>query len=181
VLEPVGQQEGLVLREVAVVEHQQELAPLMKALDRVRDAGGEVPQVAQTDVVDEVAPVLVDGADACTAGEHVGLFGLLVPMQLSDTAGFETHIHAGELGGNRQLAHGHLPRPAAGQDAIARRCEGELEVGDGARIGFGDASRSGFSRSSGTLRGPRMVAPNAPLIGSGRVGDPLSTPSAEPA
>ena len=43
VLEPVGQQEGLVLGEVAVVEDEQELAPLLQSLKRVRDTRGEVP------------------------------------------------------------------------------------------------------------------------------------------
>ena len=38
VLEPVGDQEGLVLGEVAVVEDQQELAALFQALDGVGDA-----------------------------------------------------------------------------------------------------------------------------------------------
>jgi hypothetical protein len=31
----------------------------------------------------------------------------------------------------------------------------------------GDASRSGFSISSGTLRGPMIVPPRSPRIGSG--------------
>jgi hypothetical protein len=40
--------------------------------------------------------------------------------------------------------------------------EREFEIGD-----YGDASRSGFSRSSGTFRGPRIAAPRSPRIGSG--------------
>ena len=59
--------------------------------------GREVPQVADADVVDEVAPFLVNGGDAGPAGEHVRPLGLLVPVHLANTAGFEAHVHAGEL------------------------------------------------------------------------------------
>ena len=58
VREPVGDQERLVLGEVAVVEDEQELAALLQPLDRVRDPGREVPEVARADVVDEVAALL---------------------------------------------------------------------------------------------------------------------------
>ena len=65
VLEPVGDQEGVVFGEAAVVEHQQEFAAVrIEPLDRVRNARREVPEVADTDVVDEVAALLVDGGDA---------------------------------------------------------------------------------------------------------------------
>src|SRR5947209_1508702 len=62
--EPVGDEEGLVLGEVAVVEDQQELAALLQPLDRVRDARWEVPQVSLANVVDEVAPLRGPRIDA---------------------------------------------------------------------------------------------------------------------
>ena len=88
VLEPVAEQEGVVLGEAAIVEHQQELAAVgAEPLDRVRDAFGEVPEVADADVVDELAALLVDRGDAGAAVEHVGPLGGLVPMQLAHAAG----------------------------------------------------------------------------------------------
>lgn len=75
--EPVGYQECLVLREVAVVEDQQEFA-IFEHLNGMRKAGPEVPQVATPDVVDEVASALVDGGDAGTAREHESPFSLAV-------------------------------------------------------------------------------------------------------
>jgi hypothetical protein len=54
------------------------------------------------DVVDEVAPLLIDGGDPGTAGEHVGPLALLVPVQLADAAGLETHVDAGRRLGDRR-------------------------------------------------------------------------------
>src|SRR5256885_14888248 len=57
VLEPVAEQERVILVEIAVVEHQQELGAVRtETLDRMGNAGGEAPQVAHADVVDEVSP-----------------------------------------------------------------------------------------------------------------------------
>src|SRR4029078_13021997 len=44
VLEPIGYEEGLVLREVAVVEDEQELTALLEPLDGVRGAAREGPE-----------------------------------------------------------------------------------------------------------------------------------------
>ncbi len=134
--EPVGEQERFVLREVAVVEDEQELAALLQSLNRVRYAGGEVPQVADPHVVDEVRPILVDGGDTAAAGEHVGPLRLLVPVQLTDAAGLEAHVDPGKLGGDGQLPIRHLARPAAGEDTIAGGGEGELEIRNGAVVGL---------------------------------------------
>ena len=55
VLEPVAEQERVVLVEFAVVEHQQEFRAIRtEALDRVGNARREIPEVADADVVDEI-------------------------------------------------------------------------------------------------------------------------------
>src|SRR5207302_5560979 len=70
---PVAEQEGRLLGEVAVVEDKQKLAAFgLESLDRVRDAGREVPQVALADVILEGATILVDGGNPRPALEHVG-------------------------------------------------------------------------------------------------------------
>jgi hypothetical protein len=58
------------LRERSVVERQQELAAVrLQPLDGMRDAGGEIPEVAGTHIGDEVAAVLVGRDDLCAAGQ----------------------------------------------------------------------------------------------------------------
>ena len=121
VLDPVTEQEGVVLVEIAVVEHQQKLGAVgTQALNRMRDAWREIPQVADADVVDEIAALRIDRGDARGAVEHVGPFGGLVPMQLAHAAGIEPHVDAGDILGNAKLAHRHLPGPAARLQAHVR-------------------------------------------------------------
>jgi hypothetical protein len=136
VQEPVGDQEGLVLREVAVVEHKEELAALLQSLNRVRDACGEAPEVALADV-DEVAALRIDGRDASPPRDHVGPLGLFVPVHLADAARFQPHVHAGQRGGDGQLASCHLAGPPAAEKAVPSCGEGELEVRDGAGVRVG--------------------------------------------
>jgi hypothetical protein len=133
--EPVCQEEGLVLGEVAVVEDEQELTTGIETLDRVGDARREVPQVATEHVRDEVPAGGVDGGDARRPGDHVGPLGLLVPVHLADSAGLEAHVDPRELGRHGELARCHLAGPAAGEHAVARLRVRELQVGDRACVG----------------------------------------------
>ena len=62
--QPVRDQERRLLAEIAVVEDEQELAAVaLQSLDRVGDAGREVPDVALADIVLEGVAFLVDGGD----------------------------------------------------------------------------------------------------------------------
>src|SRR5262249_58536676 len=96
-----------------------------EGLNRVRVSGREVPQIALPNVVDEVAPVLVDGGDAGRAGDHVGPLRLRVPVHLAHTAGvagIEAHVHPGDGGRARELAHGDLAAPATvGEPRVGAR------------------------------------------------------------
>ncbi len=135
-LDPIGEQESVVLVEIAVVEHEQKFrAVRIETLDRMRDTGPEIPQIADADVVDEIAPVGVDRGDARRAGEHVGPFGGLVPMQLTNAAGIEPHVHAGNVFGDAEFARRDLPGPAGGFEAHVRVFEGEAEVRQRAVVG----------------------------------------------
>src|SRR5439155_531882 len=116
--EPVADQECLVLREVAIIKHQQELDPVLESLDRMRQAGGEVPKVAGADVVDKETALLVKERDAAAAFDHVSPLGFLVPVQLADAAGFKAHVYTSDLRADRQLACRRLASPAAGKDAV---------------------------------------------------------------
>ena len=65
VLDPLVQQESRIFRKVAAVKHQEELGPILaQALEGVRVAGGEIPQVAFLQIVDEGATISVKRCDA---------------------------------------------------------------------------------------------------------------------
>jgi hypothetical protein len=134
-LEPVGDQERLVLGEVAVVEHEQELRPLVERLDRMREPGWEVPQIAGRDVIEKQPTLLVEDAHPAAAGDHVRPLGLLVPVKLPDAARGQSHVDAGQLGRYRQFPDRHLARPAARKQAVVRCGKRELEIRNCARVG----------------------------------------------
>ena len=79
----------------------------------MRNAGGEIPEIADADIVDEIAPLRIDRGDSRRTVKHVGPFAGLVPMQLAHAAGVEAHVHAGDVLGNAKLTHRHLAGPAA--------------------------------------------------------------------
>ena len=115
VLQPVAQQERIVLVEVTVVEDQEEFAAVrIETLDRMRDTRWKIPEIADTNVINEVVSLLVDGRDASAAVKHVGPFGLLVPMQFANAAGIQAHVHAGDVLGNAEFSQRDLTGPAAG-------------------------------------------------------------------
>jgi hypothetical protein len=114
-LEPVAEQEGIVFVEIAVIENQQEFAAVgIEPLDRVRRAAGEIPEIADADVIDELVTLRIDRGDAGAAVQHVGPFGRLVPMQFANAAGVQAHVHPGDVLGNAEFALRDLPGPAAG-------------------------------------------------------------------
>src|SRR5438128_848491 len=111
---PIGQQKCFFLREVAVIEHKQELATIaLESLNRVRNAGREIPKIALADIVLEGATILINRSDPRLALEHVGPLGRLMPMHLSYPAGLEAHVDTGKLRSGRQFADCRLPAPTA--------------------------------------------------------------------
>src|SRR6266480_1411722 len=84
VLEPVGDQERVFFVKVAIVKDQKEFAAVwIETLDRVWNPRREKPEIADADIVDEVAPLRVDGGNAGGAVKHVRPLGGLVPMHLA--------------------------------------------------------------------------------------------------
>ena len=71
-LEPVAQQKRAVLVEVAIIEDEEEFAAIgTETLDRMGNAAGEIPEIADADVVDKVTALRVDRRDTGRSGEHV--------------------------------------------------------------------------------------------------------------
>jgi hypothetical protein len=91
----------------------------------MRNAAGEIPQVACRHVSDEVLAVVFDSRDPRVPCEHDRPFGLLVPVQLPDAAGFEPHVDASHFGRDRQFALRYFPRPAAVLEVVVRVGKGE--------------------------------------------------------
>src|SRR6266566_901669 len=111
VLEPVGDQERVFFVKVAIVKDQKEFAAVwIETLDRVWNPRREKPEIADADIVDEVAPLRVDGGNAGGAVKHVRPLGDLMPMRLAHAARVEPHIwQRAMIGGGRHQQIGILP------------------------------------------------------------------------
>src|SRR5215211_9549996 len=83
VLEPIREEEGGVLRKTAIVEDKQELAAFFMGLNGMGDAGREIPEITRADVVDKVAPLLIDRRDPRASAKHVLPFGFFMPVHLA--------------------------------------------------------------------------------------------------
>src|ERR1700736_3157917 len=60
-LEPVGDQEGIVFVEVAIIKDQKEFAAVRtKSLNGVGSACWKIPEIADANIVDEVVPFRID-------------------------------------------------------------------------------------------------------------------------
>src|SRR5580704_12114536 len=128
-LEPVAEQKRVVLVEVAIIEDEEEFAAVgTEALDRMGNAAGEIPEIADADVVDKVTALRVDRRDAGRSGEHVGPFRLLMPMKLADAARIQPHVHAGDCFRNAQLSRGDLTCPSAARLPNMRIGEGKPKI-----------------------------------------------------
>src|SRR3954465_8095793 len=112
----------------------------------MRNAGGEIPEVAGLHVVGEIVSVVVDGGDARFAGQNERPFGFLVPVQFADAAGIEPHVDAGDGSGDRQLQLGYFARPAAFAHFYVRVGEGEARNSGLTRDLWGAAGENWGSR-----------------------------------
>src|SRR5467141_5330184 len=101
----------------------------------MRNPRWKIPEIAHSDVVDEVLSPGIDGRDARAAVEHISPFGGLVPMKLANGAGLEAHVHACDVLGNPELPHRDLTGPAAGLLPHMSVGEREAQIGDRTVIG----------------------------------------------
>lgn len=159
---PIGEQECRVLGEVAVVEDEEELGAIgTEALQRVRVARWEVPEVALLEVIDKATTLGVERSDADLALENVRPLSLLVPMQLTDNALVQTHIHTSELLAGSKLANRCLSGPPTLFDANMRVCKRPAHVRNGTMIRTRRANQVRilpFARSVARSQNVRPVA-----------------------
>src|SRR5258705_3379823 len=92
------------------------------------NATGKIPEIADTDLIEKVSPVGVDSRDAGGPVQHVGPFGLLVPMQFAHAACVQSHLDAGDRFRNTKLPLCHLAGPAAVRLSHMRVSKRETEV-----------------------------------------------------
>ena len=84
---PLREQERIVFRKHTLIEDQEELASVWpQALDRMRIAGREVPQIALAHVVDKDRPIRIQYCDGGTSIEHDGPLIGCMPMQFAKAA-----------------------------------------------------------------------------------------------
>src|SRR5258706_2049560 len=112
--EPFRHQEGAELGGLAVIETYNELAAVRpEPLQRMRQAGGEIPKVAFFHIVDVRPAQFVENGNSASAVGHVGPLCELVPVHLADPAGRQPHVDAGDGVRNRERVLRYLTRPAA--------------------------------------------------------------------
>ena len=136
--DPVGYQQGVELRLFAVVEGEEELAPVRpEALQRVRVPDREIPEIALGGVGDVGAALGVDRGDTAVAVGHKAPLGCLVPMQFPHSTRVEAHVHAGNGIGDLEVRLSDLTGPAAVLDAPRRVVERGPEQRKIADVGGG--------------------------------------------
>ncbi len=122
---PFREKECIVFRKHTLIEDQEELASVWPpALDRMRKAGREIPQIALAHVVDKDCPIKIQYRDAGISIEHDGPLIGCMPMQFAKAARRQAHVDAGYVGGGWQFALRHLVSPAALLDALFRHIIG---------------------------------------------------------
>src|SRR5260370_31619949 len=92
------------------------------------NAPGKIPESAGTEIIDKLSPLGVDSGDASGPIQHVGPFGLLVPMQFAHAACVQSHLHAGHRFRNTKFPLRHLAGPAAAGLPHMRVSKRETEV-----------------------------------------------------
>src|SRR5713226_7412459 len=122
---PFREKECTVFRKHTLIEDQEELASVwLQALDRMRKAGREIPQIALAHVVDKDRPIGIQYRNAGISIEHDGPLIGCMPMQFAKASSRQAHVDARYVCGGRQLALGHLMRPAALLNSLVRQIIG---------------------------------------------------------
>jgi len=89
----------------------------------VRQARGEVPEIALFHIGDIRPAHLVENGDAAVAIGHEAPLGGEMPVHLAYAASRQPHVDAGDALRNREIGLRHLSRPAAVLNALWRIVE----------------------------------------------------------
>jgi hypothetical protein len=129
--DPVADRERAELREIAVVEHEEEDAGAgPKPLDRVAMSAREIPDVAGAEIHRLPLTGGIDGGDTAIALDDVAYSGGIgVPVKLAQRAGLEHHVNAGQLFRDREAGDTRFLGGAAVELLGLLRPEGVAERG----------------------------------------------------
>jgi hypothetical protein len=134
---PIGHQQGVELARRAAIEADNKFTAVRsQTLQRMWVAGRKIPDIALLHVGNVGAPCRIDHGIPAVTISHVRPLGGLMPMQLADAAGCQSHIDAGDGCGNCEVCLGHLPGPAAVLDAALHGVEGKLDLRHPANVGW---------------------------------------------
>ncbi|MNC25674.1 hypothetical protein D3C75_737710 [compost metagenome] len=94
------------------------------------DTRREIPQITRADIGNKVPAVLIHRCNPCASKQHIGPFGLLMPVQLPHAAWSQAHINCRECGGNGQFSNRYLSGPAAVIELHMGVGEREFQIGN---------------------------------------------------
>lgn len=101
------------LVEVRIVKHQEELVLVLEALHGMCHALGEIPDVAEVELLDLIPAELIDGRDEDGSGVDKSPFRHAMPVQLTDGALGQVLLGGGNVMTLRQILNHLLAEPSA--------------------------------------------------------------------
>src|SRR5579872_612762 len=111
---PISHQQSVELTRRAVIEADNKLATVRsETLEGMRVTGRKIPDITLLNVGNIWTACRINHGNPAVTVSHVRPFGCLMPMQLADAAGRQSHVDAGNGCGNREIRLGYLARPAA--------------------------------------------------------------------
>src|SRR6202011_2798893 len=119
---PFREKECTVFRKHTLIEDQEKLASVwLQALDGMRKAGREIPQIAFADVVDKDRPLGIQYRNAGISVEHDGPLIGCMPMHFAKASSRQMHVDARYVSGRRQFALRHLMGPPTLLNSLVRQ------------------------------------------------------------
>ena len=178
VRQPVGEHQGVEFGGPPVIEREHEFGTVRpQSLQRVGQAGREIPQVAGLHVGHLGAAQFVQYRNPTVAVRHDGPLGLLVPVQFADAVRPQAHIDARNIFRDGKIGLGDFARPAAALIAFVRIVEGRpkqwhsVDVGGGRILKRRELARERRILRTRFAQGGRALRIDSAFRGSVRVAE----------
>jgi hypothetical protein len=129
--------ESSILVKVTLVKDKQELSTVLECLDRVRNTGGEEPDISLAKVVSEGLRLVVDSCNTNTALQNQGPFTGSVPVKLTVSVRLELHIDTSHVLGVREHSSVLLTGPTGSARctrAVVRKTKRPNSIGNCSRV-----------------------------------------------
>jgi len=154
VCDPVGEHQRVEFGGPPVIEREHEFGTVRsQSLQRVGQAGREIPQVAGLHVGHLGASQFVQYRNPTVAVRHDGPLGLLVPVQFANAVRPQAHIDARDIFRDCEIGLGDFARPTAALITFVRIVEGRPKQRHSVDVGGGRIlKRRELAREHGILR-----------------------------